>query len=61
MFSDEAGFRSTGQLNRHNCHYWSVVNPHWVREVDIREFGQLMFGVEFYIKKLLALLLLMDI
>lgn len=34
MFSDEATFHNTGQLNRHNCHYWSVENPHWFREVD---------------------------
>lgn len=24
----------TGELNRHNCHYWSDVNPHWYRTVD---------------------------
>lgn len=34
MFSDEATFHSTGQLNRHNSHYWSVENPHWSRSVD---------------------------
>lgn len=34
MFSDEATFNSQGQLNRHNCHYWSEVNPHWHRTVD---------------------------
>lgn len=34
MFSDEATFQSTGVLNRHNCHFWSPVNPHWMREVD---------------------------
>ena len=28
LFSDEATFRSDGELNRHNCHYWSDVNPH---------------------------------
>lgn len=27
-FSDEATFSSNGSLNRHNCHYWSSVNPH---------------------------------
>lgn len=32
-FSDEATFISNGSLNRHNCHYWSPVNPHWYREV----------------------------
>lgn len=34
MFSDEATFQSTGVLNRHNCHYWFPVNPHWMQEVD---------------------------
>lgn len=32
-FSDEATFKSDGRLNRHNCHYWSPVNPHWHRQV----------------------------
>ena len=30
LFSDEAKFQRNGELNRHNCHYWSDVNPHWV-------------------------------
>lgn len=34
MFSDEATFKNTGELNRHNSHYWSNVNPHWQRGVD---------------------------
>ena len=34
LFSDEATFKNTGELNRHNCHYWSDVNPHWYRQVD---------------------------
>lgn len=34
LFSDEAKFCSDGQLNRHNCHYWSDTNPHWYRSVD---------------------------
>ena len=31
-FCDEATFHSTGSLNRHNSHYWSPVNPQWMRE-----------------------------
>ncbi|XP_031777035.1 uncharacterized protein LOC116415815 [Nasonia vitripennis] len=31
---DEATFKNTGELNRHNCHYWSDVNPLWHRTVD---------------------------
>ena len=34
MFSDEATFHNTGELNRHNCHYWSAENPHWRRSTD---------------------------
>lgn len=33
LFGDEATFNSTGSLNRHNSHYYSLVNPHWHREV----------------------------
>jgi len=32
LFSDESNFSSDGSVNRHNCHYWSVDNPHWMRE-----------------------------
>jgi len=28
LFGDEASFHNNGQLNRHNCHYWSTYNPH---------------------------------
>ena len=34
LFSDESKFYSNGQLNRHNCHYWSDENPHWYRPMD---------------------------
>lgn len=34
MFSDEATFQSDGIINRHNSHYWSAVNPHWMEEID---------------------------
>ncbi|EFN71781.1 hypothetical protein EAG_00057, partial [Camponotus floridanus] len=34
LFSDECTIKSDGELNRHNCHYWSNVNPHWYRAVD---------------------------
>jgi hypothetical protein len=32
MFSDEATFSNNGNVNRHNCHYWSKTNPHWTLE-----------------------------
>jgi len=34
LFSDESTFSSDGSVNRHNCHYWSAENPHWMREND---------------------------
>ncbi|KYQ46892.1 hypothetical protein ALC60_14091 [Trachymyrmex zeteki] len=35
LFSDEATFTNTGHLRhtRHNMHYWSYENPHWMCEV----------------------------
>lgn len=32
MFSDEATFVMNGNVNRHNCRYWSRNNPGWMRE-----------------------------
>lgn len=32
LFSDEATFMLNGTVNRHNCRYWSIANPHWVQE-----------------------------
>jgi hypothetical protein len=34
LWSDEATFKSDGNVNLHNLHYWSVENPHWMRVVD---------------------------
>lgn len=33
-FFDELTFKNTGELNTHNCHYWSDVNLYWYRQVD---------------------------
>lgn len=32
VFSDESAFQLNGEVNRHNCRYWSEENPHWLRE-----------------------------
>lgn len=32
VFSDNATSMLKGNVNRHNCRYWTDVNPHWVRE-----------------------------
>ncbi|XP_058796768.1 uncharacterized protein LOC131667396 [Phymastichus coffea] len=42
LFSDEAKFQSDGELNRHNCHYWSNENPHWHRTVNHQRRWSLM-------------------
>lgn len=34
MWSDEATFKNNGDVNRHNMRYWSIDNPHWLREVN---------------------------
>ena len=34
LFIDKAIFTNNGQVNLCNMHYWSVENPHWMREVD---------------------------
>lgn len=34
LWTDEATFCSDGSVNRHNMHYWSATNPHWMREVQ---------------------------
>ncbi|EFN89279.1 hypothetical protein EAI_01709, partial [Harpegnathos saltator] len=31
VFSDETTLELTENINRHNCSYWSDVNPHWKR------------------------------
>jgi len=37
MMSDECSFSSEGHVNRHNMHYWSSENPHWMRGVQNQE------------------------
>lgn len=32
VFSDEATFQLDSSVNRQNCRYWAVENPHWARE-----------------------------
>lgn len=33
LWTDESRFYNTGVVNRHNCHYWSAANPHWIHEL----------------------------
>ena len=34
LFSDESTFTNHGTVNRHNMHYWSTENPHWLQQVE---------------------------
>jgi len=36
LFSNKATFNNRGQVNRHNCHYYSDVNPHWQRNQEFQ-------------------------
>ena len=36
LFSDEANFANTGNVNRHNMHYWAYENPRWMRTVPFQ-------------------------
>lgn len=36
LWSDESRFHNNGVVNRHNSHYWSQENPHWVRESNFQ-------------------------
>jgi len=46
VFSDEATFELTGNINRHNCRYWSDINSYWMRE-NHSIHKKLMCGVVF--------------
>lgn len=34
LWTDESTFQNTGQVNQHNFHYYSDVNPHFFRELN---------------------------
>ena len=36
LFSDEANFANTGNVNRDNMHYWVNENPRWIRTVPFQ-------------------------
>ena len=36
LFSDEANFANTRNVNRHNMHYWGNENPRWMRTVPFK-------------------------
>lgn len=36
LWTDEARFHSNGQVNHHNQHYWSEINPNWAWESNVQ-------------------------
>ena len=42
LFSDEAMFYLSGNVNRHNFHYWSDTNPHWLEANRVQEDPRVM-------------------
>ncbi|KAJ4442487.1 hypothetical protein ANN_04073 [Periplaneta americana] len=41
LWTDEANFKSNGQVNLYNARYWYPVNPHWLREVNYQHVWSL--------------------
>lgn len=41
LFTDECTFKNTGHVNKHNMHYWSVDNPHWMRQNPTQRYWSL--------------------
>lgn len=39
LWTDEASFKLNGRVNRHNCVYWSDVNPHEVLQEELNVPG----------------------
>ncbi|KAJ4449690.1 hypothetical protein ANN_01094 [Periplaneta americana] len=42
--TNEATFKSNGDVNIRNAHYWSQVSPLWLREVDNQHRLSVIFG-----------------
>ncbi|RZC40169.1 hypothetical protein BDFB_010813 [Asbolus verrucosus] len=37
IFRDETKFCNNGAVNRHNCHYYALGNPRWIRESHFQQ------------------------
>lgn len=44
LWTDEAYFKLNGRVNRHNCVYWSDVNPHLVIQEELNVSGGMVWG-----------------
>ena len=44
VWSDEASFKLSGHVNRHNCVYWASENPHLIMERQNKEPGVTVWG-----------------
>ena len=44
VWTDEATFKLSGLVNRHNCVYWASENPHEVLAKNLKEPGVTVWG-----------------
>ena len=44
VWSDEACFKLSGRVNRHNCVYWTAQNPHEVLQKQQKDPGVVVWG-----------------
>lgn len=44
LWTNEACFNLNGRVNRHNCVYWSDVNPHLVIQEELNVSGGMVWG-----------------
>jgi hypothetical protein len=42
LFTDEANFYVSGEVNRQNVRYWSDTNPHWMNSSKMQGTGKVM-------------------
>ena len=44
LWSDEAQFKLSGCVNRHNCIYWASENPHWAIDRQLNQPGMTVWA-----------------
>jgi hypothetical protein len=44
IWADEANFKLSGHVNRHNCSYWCTENPNITMETQVNQLGVSVWG-----------------
>ena len=44
IWTDEAKFKLNGSVNRHNCYYWDIENPHHVYSTELNANGVMVWA-----------------